>query len=101
MERRERGEVPARFGGTREQGVRNTMSSIAPQGNAPGGTGAGAGGTGHLRRGGDPLDRMPAKGPGGGGGEADRMMQERVAAMGGGAPPPTSGSTGPPSGIPT
>jgi ubiquitin-like protein 5 len=102
MERRERGEVPARFGGTREQGVRNTMSSIAPQGNAPAGAGAGGsgGGTGHLRRGGDPLDRMPAKGPGGGG-EADRMMQERVAAMGGGAPPPTSGSTGPPSGIPT
>ena len=55
MQRRERGEVPARFGGTREQGVRNTMSSVAPSGTAPTGMGS-------LRRGGDPLDRMPVRG---------------------------------------
>ncbi|ORY32869.1 hypothetical protein BCR39DRAFT_522205 [Naematelia encephala] len=55
MERRDRGEVPARFGGTREHGVRNTMSSIAPQGTA-------AVGMGSLRRTNDPLDRMPVKG---------------------------------------
>jgi ubiquitin-like protein 5 len=84
MERRERGEVPARFGGTREQGVRNTMSTIAPA--------MGGGGRGGV----DPLDRMPARG---GGGDGDRMMQERVAAMGGAAPP--AASSGPPTGVPT
>jgi hypothetical protein len=68
------------------------MSSIAPQGSGS------TGGTGHLKRGGDPLDRMPAKSAGGG--EGDKMMQERVAAMGGGGAPPPA-STGPPSGIPT
>ncbi|WVQ82093.1 ubiquitin-like protein 5 [Cryptococcus sp. DSM 104549] len=52
-ERRERGEVPARFGGTREQGVRNTM------GNA---SGAVAAGVGSFKRGGDPLDRMGVRG---------------------------------------
>ena len=51
MERRDRGEVPARFGGTREQGVRNTMSAAAPQ----------AASMGSLRRGVDPLDRMPIR----------------------------------------
>lgn len=55
MERRDRGEVPARFGGTREQGVRNTMSSTAPSGAAPSGMGS-------FRRGDDPLDRMPVRG---------------------------------------
>jgi ubiquitin-like protein 5 len=90
MQRREKGEVPARFGGTREQGVRNTMSTIAPSGSAPGGA---------VRGGGDPLDRMPVKG-GGGGGDGDRMMQERVAAMGGSAPS-GGAAAGPPSGIPT
>jgi len=89
MERRDRGEVPARFGGTREQGVRNTMSANAPQGSS----------MGSLRRGADPLDRMPVKGVeerredggrdgdggGGRGGDAgrngDRAREERVAAM--------------------
>ena len=85
MERRAMGEVPARFGGTREQGVRNTMSTIAPA------TGGSA-----TRGGGDPLDRMPAKG----GADGDRMMAERVAAMGGGAPA-GGAAAGPPSGIPT
>jgi len=85
MERRAMGEVPARFGGTREQGVRNTMSTIAP-------TGGGSATSG----GGDPLDRMPAKG----GADGDRMMAERVAAMGGGAPA-GGAAAGPPSGIPT
>jgi hypothetical protein len=84
MERRAMGEVPARFGGTREQGVRNTMSTIAPAGGSA------------TRGGGDPLDRMPAKG----GGDGDRMMAERVAAMGGGAPA-GGAAAGPPSGIPT
>jgi hypothetical protein len=84
MERRAMGEVPARFGGTREQGVRNTMSTIAPS------TGSA------TRGGGDPLDRMPAKG----GVDGDRMMAERVAAMGGGAPA-GGAAAGPPSGIPT
>lgn len=87
MQRREQGEVPARFGGTREQGVRNTMSTIAPQGTANGGARRGVGG--------DPLDRLPNK-------DADRMQQERLAAMGGGggAGAPAA-SAGPPSGIPT
>jgi hypothetical protein len=85
MERRAMGEVPARFGGTREQGVRNTMSTIAP-----------TGGGSATRGGGDPLDRMPAKG----GADGDRMMAERVAAMGGGAPA-GGAAAGPPSGIPT
>lgn len=101
MERRERGEVPARFGGTREQGVRNTMSSMAPQGTSSG--------VGSFKRGGDPLDRMPNKdGPGaaGGRGDGDRMMQERVAAMareGGGVGTGAAAGpgSGPPSGIPT
>ena len=84
MERRAMGEVPARFGGTREQGVRNTMSTIAPAGGSA------------TRGGGDPLDRMPAKG----GGDGDRMMAERVAAMGGEAPA-GGAAAGPPSGIPT
>jgi len=84
MERRAMGEVPARFGGTREQGVRNTMSTIAPAGGSA------------MRGGGDPLDRMPAKG----GADGDRMMAERVAAMGGGAPA-GGAAAGPPSGIPT
>jgi ubiquitin-like protein 5 len=86
LQRRERGEVPARFGGTKEQGVRNTMSRVAPQGSAPSGMGS-------FRRGVDPLDRMGSKGgdaPGGGAGgnmgggragDGDRMRQERVAAM--------------------
>lgn len=85
MERRAMGEVPARFGGTREQGVRNTMSTIAPSGTSGSAT----------RGGGDPLDRMPSKG-----GDGDRMMAERVAAMGGGAPA-GGAAAGPPSGIPT
>ncbi|WWD17127.1 hypothetical protein CI109_101564 [Kwoniella shandongensis] len=51
-ERRERGEVPARFGGTREQGVRNTMGTVGGQ----------AGSVGSLKRTGDPLDRMGVRG---------------------------------------
>ena len=58
MERRDRGEVPARFGGTREHGVRNTMSTVAPSGTAPTGMGS-------LKRSVDPLERMPVKGGGG------------------------------------
>lgn len=83
LQRRERGEVPARFGGTKEQGVRNTMSRVAPQGSAPSGMGS-------FRRAADPLDRIGSKGgngpapggPGGAGGlDGDKMRQERVAAM--------------------
>lgn len=119
MERRERGEVPARFGGTREQGVRNTMSSVGQSQGAS---------VGSLKRTGDPLDRMPgvrgggstaASGGGGGNGgagpgrasgdtrasDADKRQQERLAAMGGGPPPSGAttgaGAGGPPSGIPT
>ena len=55
MQRRERGEVPARFGGTRQQGVRNTMSAVAP-------TGTAAVGMGSLKRTIDPLDRMGVRG---------------------------------------
>lgn len=54
MQRRDRGEVPARFGGTREHGVRNTMSTVAPVGTAPTGMGS-------FKRTNDPLDRMSAK----------------------------------------
>ena len=97
MQRRERGEVPARFGGTREHGVRNTMSTVAPQGTAPTGMGS-------LKRTIDPLDRISAKkgedykddqpryGPGGNGGgggsrdgferrDGDRQREERLKAM--------------------
>ena len=84
MQRRERGEVPARFGGTREHGVRNTMSTVAPSGTAPTGMGS-------FRRGHDPLDRMPVRGPGGeaappvegrgGSSRGDRDRSERMAAM--------------------
>lgn len=49
-EARERGEVPRRFGGTREQGVRNTM------GNVPSAS------VGSFKRGGDPLDRYGVRG---------------------------------------
>lgn len=64
MERRERGEIPGRFGGTREHGVRNTMSSVAPSaGGAPSGMGS-------FRRGDDPLDRMPVRG-----GEGERREE--------------------------
>ena len=65
MQRRERGEVPARFGGTRQQGVRNTMSQVAPTGTAPTGMGS-------LKRTYDPLDRMPVKGA-----DADARERER------------------------
>ena len=80
MERRERGEVPARFGGTREHGVRNTMSTIAPGGTAPSGMGS-------FRKTGDPLDRMPVKGGApeeparAEGSRGDRDRSERMAAM--------------------
>ncbi|WVF71337.1 ubiquitin-like protein 5 [Kwoniella sp. CBS 6097] len=53
-ERRERGEVPARFGGTREQGVRNTMGTA--------GSGSMPSGMGSLGRKSDPLDRMGVRG---------------------------------------
>lgn len=86
LQRRERGEVPARFGGTKEQGVRNTMSRNAPMGSAPSGMGS-------FRRGADPLDRIGSKGGSGDAGygqppaqgqgraDGDRARQERVAAM--------------------
>ena len=84
MQRRERGEVPARFGGTREHGVRNTMSTVAPSGTAPSGMGS-------LKRSGDPLDRMPMRGAGGepappsdnhgASSRGDRDRSERMAAM--------------------
>ncbi|WWC62157.1 ubiquitin-like protein 5 [Kwoniella dejecticola CBS 10117] len=52
-ERRERGEVPQRFGGTREQGVRNTMGNV----------GAGPSASlGSLGRKEDPLDRIGVRG---------------------------------------
>ncbi|WVQ99529.1 ubiquitin-like protein 5 [Kwoniella sp. CBS 9459] len=63
-ERRERGEVPARFGGTREQGVRNTMGT-ASGGNMPTGMGS-------LGRKSDPLDRMGVKGDDRGDRDRDR-----------------------------
>ncbi|WWC89157.1 ubiquitin-like protein 5 [Kwoniella dendrophila CBS 6074] len=50
-ERRERGEVPQRFGGTREQGVRNTMGNV--------GTSTSLGSLGRKE---DPLDRIGVKG---------------------------------------
>lgn len=98
LQRRERGEVPARFGGTREQGVRNTMAlpGSAPHGTAPSGMGS-------FRKNNDPLDRIPGKGGddyrsaggsgssaprGGGGGGAgtagasgDKQREARLAAM--------------------
>lgn len=81
MERRERGNIPARFGGTREQGVRNTMSTVAPVGTANSSMGS-------LRREGDPLDRMPVKRgeddgppPAPAGGGADQAQRERLAQM--------------------
>nr|ODO01222.1 ubiquitin-like protein 5 [Cryptococcus depauperatus CBS 7855] len=49
-EARERGEVPKRFGGTREQGVRNTMGNVASSS------------MGSFKRTGDPLDRYGVKG---------------------------------------
>jgi ubiquitin-like protein 5 len=55
-QRRERGEVPKRFGGSREQGVRNTMGNVAA-------ASVGAS-TGSLKRTGDPLDRMGVRGSG-------------------------------------
>ncbi|TYJ59039.1 ubiquitin-like protein 5 [Cryptococcus floricola] len=48
-EARERGEVPKRFGGSREQGVRNTMGNVGAS-------------VGSFKRGGDPLDRYSVKG---------------------------------------
>ena len=88
MERRDRGEVPARFGGTREHGVRNTMSTVAPSGTAPSGMGS-------FRRSDDPLDRIPLRGEGRGDdrgsgdrrdggderGRGDRDREERLKAM--------------------
>lgn len=84
LQRRERGEVPARFGGTRDQGVRNTMALNAP-------TGSQVSGMGSFRRNADPLDRIsgPGRDSGGGGGggggggnrEGDRMREERMKAM--------------------
>jgi len=71
MQRRDRGEVPARFGGTREQGVRNTMSSVAPQGTANTSMGS-------FKRASDPLDRMGVRRGGGdrdGGRERDGGRQ--------------------------
>ncbi|KAL1411454.1 ubiquitin-like modifier hub1 [Vanrija albida] len=51
--RRERGEVPRRFGGSREQGVRNTMGNVVvPVASAPG----------SFKRTGDPLDRLGVRG---------------------------------------
>ena len=92
MERRDRGEVPARFGGSREQGVRNTMSSLAPQGTANTSMGS-------FRRTGDPLDRMSSKkgedyGRPGGAPNGDAAQAARLAAMSkaggaGGATAPT------------
>lgn len=87
LQRRERGEVPARFGGTREQGVRNTltMNPNLPTGSTPSGS------VGSFRRGQDPLDRMPQKGTDGnmgsdpGQGErisGDQAREQRMAAMG-------------------
>jgi ubiquitin-like protein 5 len=75
LQRRERGEVPARFGGTREQGVRNTMT-MNPNLPAGGVTSA----VGSLGRKNDPLDRMPGKG--GDRASGDKMRDERIAAMG-------------------
>lgn len=54
-QRRERGMVPKRFGGTREQGVRNTMGNVS-------GAIQTTGGMGSFKRTGDPLDRMGVKG---------------------------------------
>ncbi|EJT45196.1 hypothetical protein A1Q1_06428 [Trichosporon asahii var. asahii CBS 2479] len=54
-QRRERGEVPRRFGGTREQGVRNTMGNV-------GGMLGPAAGVGSFKRTSDPLDRIGVKG---------------------------------------
>lgn len=52
-QRRERGEVPRRFGGSREQGVRNTMGNVVvPVASAPG----------SFKRTGDPLDRLGVRG---------------------------------------
>ncbi|RSH83078.1 ubiquitin-like modifier hub1 [Apiotrichum porosum] len=49
-QRRERGEVPKRFGGSREQGVRNTMGNVvAPAANSA---------VGSFKRSHDPLDRL-------------------------------------------
>ncbi|CAK9781099.1 ubiquitin-like protein [Cutaneotrichosporon oleaginosum] len=59
-QRRERGEVPRRFGGTRDQGVRNTMGNVQ------------AAAMGSLKRTVDPLDRMGVKGSGGGSGRGER-----------------------------
>ncbi|WWC70169.1 ubiquitin-like protein 5 [Kwoniella pini CBS 10737] len=52
-ERRERGEIPQRFGGTREQGVRNTMGNVNSSNNMS---------LGSLGRKEDPLDRIGVKG---------------------------------------
>lgn len=53
-QRRERGEVPKRFGGSREQGVRNTMGNVAaPVANSS---------VGSFKRSGDPLDRLGVRG---------------------------------------
>ncbi|WVR06912.1 ubiquitin-like protein 5 [Kwoniella sp. DSM 27419] len=62
-ERRERGEVPQRFGGTREQGVRNTM------GNVGGGIQSSVGSLGRKS---DPLDKMSVRGE-----DKDRERHER------------------------
>lgn len=79
LQRREKGEVPARFGGTREQGVRNTMT-MNP--NLP--VGGVSTSVGSLGRKIDPLDRMSSKSGGGGGDRpnGDRLRDERIAAMG-------------------
>lgn len=66
-QRRERGEVPRRFGGTRDQGVRNTMGNVAAA------SVGGGGGMGSLKRGGDPLDRLGVRGSG----DRDRERSER------------------------
>lgn len=89
MQRRERGEVPARFGGTRQQGVRNTMSLVAPQGTA-------AVGMGSLKRTADPLDRMGVRGeekgePGRNYGREMERERERERGSGGGGSDRQSG----------
>jgi hypothetical protein len=75
MQRKELGEVPARFGGTREQGVRNTMT-LNP--NLP----SGGASVGSLGRKTDPLDRLSGSGKLNGGGNADKAREQRMAAMG-------------------
>lgn len=79
LQRREKGEVPARFGGTREQGVRNTMTMNPNL--SSGGMGTSVGSLGRKT---DPLDRLPGGGNGNGGdrGGGDKAREERMASMG-------------------